>query len=297
MKKVLFCFALCTLLLAGCSAKVQVPEYVSGYSDEYVRDGNLCVSYRVSVSPSLTDDELVLVFDDVTHDDDYYLHTVFFYDDASLIRGSDLYNVAMLEETSPGAKPEITRPAASEPAAPEDYYYETESGSSRLISSLPFDNIEFNENILRLQYAGVYVDQQSDGFVPYLTVFIDFSSLSEYERHLFATGEYPDSSPVLHMFASAKHGSDTVDLSLLSSGIYGDVGDCYMLCVFTSQSPLGLSPEEYTYNIVSVFWQESTYESDGKAQHFNNKYVVSLGSEGIPIDFPPYSELEPYLNQ
>lgn len=88
---------------------VKTPEYENVSNDEYVRDGKQCVSYRVSVSSDLTDDELTAVFNDVCNGDDYYLHTVWFYSSSELASGGNSYDVAMLEETVAGSDPVITR--------------------------------------------------------------------------------------------------------------------------------------------------------------------------------------------
>lgn len=88
---------------------VKTPEYENVSNDEYVRDGKQCVSYRVSVSSDLTDDELTAVFNDVCNCDDYYLHTVWFYSSSELASGGNSYDVAMLEETVAGSDPVITR--------------------------------------------------------------------------------------------------------------------------------------------------------------------------------------------
>lgn len=88
---------------------VNAPEYENVSNDEYVRDGKQCVSYRVSVSSDLTDDELTAVFNDVCNGDDYYLHTVYFYSNSDIANGGDAYDVAMLEETAAGSDPVITR--------------------------------------------------------------------------------------------------------------------------------------------------------------------------------------------
>ena len=77
-------------------------------NSEYVRDGKKCIAYRVSVSSDPTDDELTAVFNDVCNDD-YYLHTVWFYSSSELASGGNSYDVAMLEETAAGSDPVITR--------------------------------------------------------------------------------------------------------------------------------------------------------------------------------------------
>lgn len=87
---------------------VKTPEYENVSNSEYVRDGKKCIAYRVSVSSDPTDDELTAVFNDVCNDD-YYLHTVWFYSSSELASGGNSYDVAMLEETAAGSDPVITR--------------------------------------------------------------------------------------------------------------------------------------------------------------------------------------------
>lgn len=88
---------------------VKTPEYENVSNDEYVRDGKKCIAYRVSVSSDLTDEELTSVFHDVCSGDDYYLHTVWFYSSSEMANGGNSYDVAILEETSSGSDPVITR--------------------------------------------------------------------------------------------------------------------------------------------------------------------------------------------
>ncbi len=83
-------------------------EYQVVSSDTYAREGQECMSYRVAVPAEYSDDQLLAVFDEVT-DDDYYLHIIWFYSDPSGADGSMPYDVAMLEQTSKGETPEITR--------------------------------------------------------------------------------------------------------------------------------------------------------------------------------------------
>lgn len=85
-----------------------IPDYKNISNSEYARDGKKCITYRVSVSSDLSDDELTAVFNDVCNDD-YYLHTVFYYSSDDKAAGGDAYDVAMLEETAPGSDPVITR--------------------------------------------------------------------------------------------------------------------------------------------------------------------------------------------
>lgn len=106
MKKVI-ALLFSVFLLAGCVTFV--PEYTKVSKDTYVRDGNECISYRVAVDKDMSDKDLQKVFDDVTSNDDYYLHTVFFYSNKKLAKGGDAYDVAVLEETESGTDPTLTR--------------------------------------------------------------------------------------------------------------------------------------------------------------------------------------------
>lgn len=92
---------------------LKVPDYNNVSNSEYSRDGKKCISYRVSISPDVSDDELTAVFNEVCKDD-YYLHTVFFYSSDEKADGSDTYDVAMLEENTPDSSPIITRATVSE---------------------------------------------------------------------------------------------------------------------------------------------------------------------------------------
>lgn len=82
-----------------------VPSYTTGESNEYIRDSQKCMAYRVCAGTDLSEDELLSVFYDVTDGDGYYLHTVWFY---STSECSGFYDVAMVEELESGSEPVVT---------------------------------------------------------------------------------------------------------------------------------------------------------------------------------------------
>ena len=80
--------------------KVDKPVYTSGLAQDYIRDGASCIAYRVHTDTplsELSDDHLLSVYHDITHNDGYYLHTVWFYDDESLIRAGGVYDACVEE--------------------------------------------------------------------------------------------------------------------------------------------------------------------------------------------------------
>ncbi len=80
--------------------KVDMPSYTSGLTQEYIRDGAGCIAYRVHTDTplaKLTNDQLIAVYYDVIAGDDYYLHTVWFYDDESLIHTGGFYDACVEE--------------------------------------------------------------------------------------------------------------------------------------------------------------------------------------------------------
>ncbi|WP_346669019.1 hypothetical protein [uncultured Subdoligranulum sp.] len=101
----LFMFSACGSSGSASSTSVSVPSYTTGESTEYVRDSQKCMAYRVCAGTDLSEDELLSVFHDVTADDGYYLHTVWFY---STSECSGFYDVAMVEELESGSDPVVT---------------------------------------------------------------------------------------------------------------------------------------------------------------------------------------------
>ena len=78
-------------------------------SDEhYTRNGERCIGYRVYLPDDLwSDEDIRSVYHFVT-DDDFYMHTVWFYHSEYSAKGSNSAD-AISEETSPGMPPEIQR--------------------------------------------------------------------------------------------------------------------------------------------------------------------------------------------
>lgn len=64
------------------------PKYVTGLTQNYIRDGLSCIGYRVHTDRplnQLSDADLMAVYNDVTRGDGYYRHTVWFYSDEKSI--------------------------------------------------------------------------------------------------------------------------------------------------------------------------------------------------------------------
>lgn len=117
-------FALC-LALGACSGGGDSPDSEEGQTDreklatidyavaegvqEYAQGDLRGASYRVSVPAEATDDELQGVFADVVADDEFDVHTVWFYSDAKLADGTVAYDVASAVQDAPDAEPVILR--------------------------------------------------------------------------------------------------------------------------------------------------------------------------------------------
>lgn len=74
----------------------------------YTRDGKSCIGYRVYLPEDLWSDEDIRTVYHFVTDDDYYMHTVWFYRSEYTAKGSNSAD-AIMEETSPGLPPEIQR--------------------------------------------------------------------------------------------------------------------------------------------------------------------------------------------
>lgn len=88
--------------------KVAVEYTKTDSTQSYVRDGKECMGYRVVIAADATEGDLLTVFNEVVSADGYPMHTVWFYSSADLATGGDMYDVAMLEESSEGATPTVT---------------------------------------------------------------------------------------------------------------------------------------------------------------------------------------------
>ena len=78
-------------------------EYEVVSTQEYVRDNQKCMAYRVYVKEKPTKEQAQKIWKQITRDS-YYLHIVWFYDDKSAASGSDGYKWKM-EQTEKGTIP------------------------------------------------------------------------------------------------------------------------------------------------------------------------------------------------
>ena len=78
-------------------------EYEVVSTQEYVRDNQKCMAYRVYVKEKPTKEQAQKIWKQVTRDS-YYLHIVWFYDDKSAATGTDGYKWKM-EQTKKGTMP------------------------------------------------------------------------------------------------------------------------------------------------------------------------------------------------
>lgn len=80
--------------------------------DEYVRDGEKCILYRVTAdrSTDVSEDEWIDAFKEFIADrnDNYYLHDVMVYSSSDIADGSDAWDIAEIEETGKGKQPAVT---------------------------------------------------------------------------------------------------------------------------------------------------------------------------------------------
>lgn len=58
----------------------ELPPYTLVNSSDYVREERLCQGYRVVADPSITDEEIFMIYNEITDDDDYLYHTIWFYE-------------------------------------------------------------------------------------------------------------------------------------------------------------------------------------------------------------------------
>lgn len=94
------------------TSSAAAPSYTIINDSSYVSDGQECIAYRVEIAVDSSEDEMRSAYA-VLIDDDYYLHTVFFYELASDVDTVGSYTVGKLEELSEGASPEYTAPTIS----------------------------------------------------------------------------------------------------------------------------------------------------------------------------------------
>ena len=86
-------------------AQATIEYAVAEVVDEYAQGDLRGASYRVSVPSQATEGELEGVFADVTAEDGFDVHTVWFYSDARLADGSEAFDVASAVQDAPGGEP------------------------------------------------------------------------------------------------------------------------------------------------------------------------------------------------
>lgn len=107
---VIMAFLMCSCGKSNTSStnKVFTPAYRVSNSSEYAAGTEKGKGYRIVVIPPITDEQLLTIFNEVTSSDNYNYHTVWFYaSEDEVIQGA--YTVAMLEQKTKGASPQITR--------------------------------------------------------------------------------------------------------------------------------------------------------------------------------------------
>lgn len=95
------------LLAVLFAPKVDIPAYEINGSRRYVRDGQECIAYHVIVDSGVEDAALKYIFSEVIENDGFYLHTAWFYSDASLSDSG--YDIAMMQEEEKGQEPVLTK--------------------------------------------------------------------------------------------------------------------------------------------------------------------------------------------
>ena len=74
-------------------------------TQNYVRDNNKCIAYRVYINvDNASDAQLLNIYEEATKDDGYYLHTVWFYYDKASANGSGTAQIT-IEQTINGIDP------------------------------------------------------------------------------------------------------------------------------------------------------------------------------------------------
>ncbi len=106
------------IFLCSCSSapSTDVEYKVAGNSQKYVRDFQECIAYRVIVPHETDADKLREVFKVVTHNDGYYLHTMWVYRNQEEV-DRQVWTVASLEEFEKGGEIEIVYAAVQKDKA------------------------------------------------------------------------------------------------------------------------------------------------------------------------------------
>lgn len=85
-----------------------MPSYTLISNQKYINNGKPCMGYHVVVNPNISNEEIYKVFYHIC-DDNYYLHTVWFFSSAKKAEKS-FYDVAMVEEIDKSKWATISRP-------------------------------------------------------------------------------------------------------------------------------------------------------------------------------------------
>lgn len=62
------------------SFQIEIPDYKLINQSDYVRESQKCQGYRIITNTSITDDEIIAIYDEITHDSGYKYHTLWFYE-------------------------------------------------------------------------------------------------------------------------------------------------------------------------------------------------------------------------
>ena len=93
-------------------AIVEVNKFTVVSQSEYARDGKKCILYRVypENTDNLTESDLLNSYNALMDElnDGYYLHEVMVYSVPENADGSDIWDIADIEETEQGKAPKIT---------------------------------------------------------------------------------------------------------------------------------------------------------------------------------------------
>lgn len=77
---------------------VKIPQYQLGQVTEYARDGRTGLAYRVVLDPACSNDQLHVVFNNVTKNDGAPIHTVWFWSSTQLMMEGYGYDVAIISD-------------------------------------------------------------------------------------------------------------------------------------------------------------------------------------------------------
>lgn len=99
--------------ISHCSSKTRIESIKNAdwkvvSTQSYVRDGQECMGYRIYLPEGLWDDSVMKVIYGIVTEDDYYMHTVWFYRLEHYANGSEPAD-AIMEEVQPGLTPSIQR--------------------------------------------------------------------------------------------------------------------------------------------------------------------------------------------